>query len=102
MDMPREVKYHESANRHNQILGGEREWVLVMAMVSIVLIAMIQTWWSALLGVSLWCSSIAVLKRMGKADPIMTKIMVKHIRYRDYYPGQSGIDRRAPEGPKQW
>jgi type IV secretion system protein VirB3 len=102
LDAPREVKFHESANRHNLILGGEREWVLLSALVCVILIVLIQTWWSAGLGLGLWFASVAVLKRMGKADPIMSKVMWKHLRYREYYPGQSGIDREASVSPKKW
>jgi len=102
LDAPREVKFHESANRHNLILGGEREWVLCTALISVILIVLIQTWWSAAFGLALWFVAVAILKRMGKEDPIMTKVMFKHLRYRDYYPGQSGIDRRTPDSPKGW
>ncbi len=102
LDVPREVKFHESANRHNLIMGGEREWVLLSALVAVILVALIQTWWSTALGLGLWFLSVAILKRMGKADPIMSKIMFKHFQYRDYYPGQSGIDRAAKTAPKGW
>ncbi len=102
MDSPREIKYHESANRHNLILGGEREWVLISALACVILIVLIQTWWSAALGLALWFGSVAVLKRMGKVDPIMTRVAKRHFDYRDRYPAQSGIDRISQGTKKTW
>lgn len=102
LDGPREVKYHESANRHNLILGGEREWVLCTALIVVILVVLIQTWWSAAFGLALWFVAVGILKRMGKEDPILTKVMFKHLRYRDFYPGQSGIDRTTAQSPRNW
>jgi type IV secretion system protein VirB3 len=102
MDGPRQIKYYNSANRYNQIMGGDREMVLCAGLVSIILIVLLQTWWSAALGVGLWVVSLAVLKRVGKVDPLMRQVLIKHLTYRDYYPGQSGIDRIASGSPRNW
>jgi type IV secretion system protein TrbD len=44
---------------------------------------------SFLVGAALWFSAIPVLRWMAKADPHMSKIYVRHIRYRGYYPARS-------------
>ena len=102
MDKPRQVKYHDSANRQNQIMGGDRELVLCSALLSIILIVLIQTWWSALIGIAFWVTSMAVLKRMGKQDPMMRQVILRHLRYRDNYPAASGIDRISIGQPRRW
>ena len=102
MDQPRQVKYHDSANRQNQIMGGDREMVLCSALLAIILIVLIQTWWSALLGVIFWVIAIAVLKRLGKQDPMMRQVLLRHLRYKDSYPASSGVDRVAAQQPKGW
>ena len=38
MDTPREVPFHESANRPNLLLGGDRELVLVFAIMAAMLV----------------------------------------------------------------
>jgi type IV secretion system protein TrbD len=102
MEGPRQIKYHDSANRYNQIMGGDREMVLTAGLVCVILIGLIQTWWSAALGLGLWFSSIAILKRVGKVDPLMRQVLIKHLKYKDHYPAQSGLDRVAQGTPKKW
>jgi type IV secretion system protein VirB3 len=102
MDAPRQVKFHESANRHNLIMGGEREWVLVTAFLALMLIVMIRTWWSVALGLCLWFGGIAALKRMGKADPIMVRLWRRSLLYKDRYEARSGIDVPGRSTPKTW
>jgi type IV secretory pathway TrbD component len=102
MEVPREIKYHNSANRYNQIMGADRELVLCTGLISVILIVLLQTWWSAALGVVLWTGVIAVLKRMGKVDPLMRQVLIKHFTYRDYYPAQSGLERVALGTPQKW
>jgi type IV secretion system protein TrbD len=46
MDKPREILIHQSANRPNLLLGGDRELVLLAAMLSASLIFVIASWWA--------------------------------------------------------
>ena len=32
-----------------------------------------------------------MLQRMGKADPLLRQIYVRHIRYKAFYPAKSGL-----------
>ena len=34
---------------------------------------------------------MAVLQRMGKADPMLRQVYIRHIRYRPFYPAKSGV-----------
>ena len=80
----REIVIHQSANRPNQILGGDRELVLVTLLVSVALAFSLATLWGIALAVAFWLSSIAVLQRMGKADPMLRQVYMRHIRYRAF------------------
>jgi type IV secretion system protein TrbD len=102
MEEPRTVIYHVSLNRHNMILGGDRELVLCTALVCVILIVLLQSLWSAFLGVVLWVVAVGILKRMGKEDPIMRQVFIKYLAYKDHYPAQSGIDRVSMGTPKKW
>jgi type IV secretion system protein TrbD len=98
----REVVIHESANRSNQLLGGDRELVLITLLISVSLAFSLATWWGVILSVALWTTAIAVLKRMGKADPQLRQIYLRHIRYRSFYPAKSGLFSRCLTPPKYW
>jgi type IV secretion system protein VirB3 len=45
MEKPREIVIHQSANRPNLLLGGDRELVLMAAMLTASLVFVIATWW---------------------------------------------------------
>jgi type IV secretory pathway TrbD component len=91
MDSPREVVFHQSANRPHLLLGGDRELVLVSGILAAILIFAVMTWWSILAGLVLWLAAVAVLARMGKVDPLLRHVYVRHIRYRAFYPAKSKL-----------
>src|SRR3954470_4351897 len=101
-EKPREVVIHQSANRPNLLLGGDRELVLVMIMVSAGLAFSLARWWGIGLAIALWISSIAVLQRMGKADPLLRHVYLRHIRYLPFYPAKSGLYAASAETPRNW
>ena len=98
----REVAIHESANRPNQLLGGDRELVLVALLVTVSLSFALATWWGIVLSTVLWVTAVAVLKRMGKADPQLRQVYLRHIRYRAFYPAKSGLYSRCLPTPARW
>ena len=101
-DRPREVVIHQSANRPNQILGGDRELVLVAALIAVSLAFSLATWWGIGVSVGFWIAAMAILQRMGKADPMLRQIYMRHIRYRAFYPAKSGLFARCLQTPGRW
>jgi type IV secretion system protein VirB3 len=101
-DKPREVVIHQSANRPNLLLGGDRELVLITMMVAAGLAFSLATFWGIVLAIVYWIASMAVLQRMGKADPLLRKIYLRHIRYLPFYPAKSGILAASAETPRTW
>jgi type IV secretion system protein VirB3 len=101
-DKPREVIIHQSANRPNQILGGDRELVLIAILIAVSLAFSQGTWWGLGLSVGFWIGAIAVLQRMGKADPLLRQVYMRHIRYRPFYPAKSGLYSRCLQPPWNW
>ena len=98
----REVVIHESANRPNQLLGSDRELVLVALLTSVSLAFALATWWGIVLSTALWATAVAVLKRMGKADPQLRQVYLRHIRYRSFYPAKSGFYSQILQVPMRW
>ena len=95
---------HQSANRPNQILGGDRELVLIAILIAVSLAFSLaylvgnrsERWRS---GSARW----RCLQRMGKADPLLRPVYLRHIRYRPFYPAKSGLlcQLRA-DTPRSW
>jgi type IV secretion system protein VirB3 len=101
-DKPREVVIHQSANRPNLLLGGDRELVLVTMMIAAGLAFSLATLWGIGLAIVYWISSMAILQRMGKADPLLRKTYFRHIRYLAFYRAKSGILAASSETPRAW
>jgi type IV secretory pathway TrbD component len=101
-DRPREIVIHQSANRPNQILGGDRELVLLTLLVSVSLAFSLATLWGVGLAVGFWIGSVAVWQRMGKADPMLRQVYLRHIRYRPFYSAKSALFSRCVPHPLRW
>jgi type IV secretory pathway TrbD component len=101
-DVPREIMIHQSANRPNQILGGDRELVLVTLLISVALAFSLATLWGILLAVAFWLGAVAVLQRMGKADPMLRQVYMRHIRYRAFYPAKSALFSSCVTHSSRW
>jgi type IV secretory pathway TrbD component len=102
MQKPREIVIHQSANRPHLLLGGDREMVLFAALMSAMLIFVLVTWWGIAAGVGLWLSSIAVLARMGRSDPLLRQVYIRHVKYRSFYPAKGSIGRQSASTPRSW
>lgn len=101
-DIPREITIHQSANRPNQILGGDRELVLISILIAVSLAFSLGTWWGFGAAVIFWLAAVAVLQRMGKADPLLRQVYMRHIRYHAFYPAKSGVYSTCLETRAQW
>jgi type IV secretion system protein VirB3 len=85
----RQVPIHRAMHRPSLILGAERELALLTGLVALVLIVVALSVLSAILGIVLWLVGIAILRQMGKADPLMSRVYLRHLRYQAYYPAHA-------------
>ena len=99
---PREIPIHQSANRPNTLLGADREMVLLAIMIAFGMGLSLATWWGVVLAALFWVGAVAVLQRMGKADPLLRQIYVRHIRCKAFYPAKSGLLSRCVPIPRNW
>jgi len=102
MERAREILIHQSCNRPNLLLGCDRELVLFSALLSAMLIFALVTWWGVATGILLWLVAVAVLSRMGKADPMLRQVYVRHVKYRPFYPAKSGLLSQSLSTPRRW
>lgn len=86
MNEPRRIPFHSSLNRSNLLLGGERTLVMMSALIAVILVFAASFKVHAIvLGVVFWVVMHAALVRLAKADPEMSRIYQRHLRYRAYY-----------------
>jgi len=99
---PRGVVIHPAINRPNQLLGGDRELVLIAALVAATLGLSLGSWWGVVISVLFWMGAVGVLQRMGKADPLLRQVYLRHIRHRQHYPAKSGLHSICVPIPRGW
>ena len=85
----RHLSFHRVLHRPSLFLGGEREPALMTLIVAGGLGISGMNTVSFLVGGALWFSAIPALRWMAKTDPQMTKVYLRQIKYRGYYPARS-------------
>jgi type IV secretory pathway TrbD component len=101
MNEPRRIAIHRSLNRPHLLLGAERSLVLLVGVITAILLFSGNiSAPSILLAVCFWSVSFWALVRMAKADPQMSQVYQRHIRYQAYYSGHSCIEATLPGGSR--
>lgn len=99
MKEARAIAIHRSLNRHHLLLGAERNLVLATGLITAMLLFSGGiSLFSIGFAVFFWSGSFWALVRMAKADPQMSVVYQRHIRYRSYYGAHSCIDAMLPGG----
>lgn len=92
---------HRSLLRRQTIMGGERELVLTAFLVGVGVGFAATGGFGPLIGVPvgivITVALLFVCKRMGEADPQMSRILQRHFRYRAYYPARGRIRSIIPQ-----
>lgn len=90
----RRTPVSRALNRPNLIAGGERKLVLLSALICFALIFSALNWLTGIAAVIIWFASIAALRQMAKADPQMSEIYMRSIKYQGYYPAKPRVQIR--------
>jgi type IV secretion system protein VirB3 len=85
---------YRALHRPNLILGGERELVLFTALLAGGLALTAQNLVATLISGLVWFGVIGLLRRMAHADPRMSLVYARQLRYQRYYPARSRPFRR--------
>ncbi|MDL2406157.1 conjugal transfer protein TrbD [Rhizobium calliandrae] len=81
----RSNRIHRALSRPNLLMGADREVVLITGLAAVILIFVVMTAYSAVLGLGLWTVIIGLLRMMAKSDPLMRRVYIRHISYQPYY-----------------
>lgn len=87
-------RIHRALSRPNLLMGADRELLLLTGLAAVILIFVVLTVYSAIVGIAVWIVIAGVLRMMAKADPLMRKVYIRHISYRPYYKATTSPWRR--------
>ena len=76
---------HRALSRPNLLMGTDRELLLLTGLASIILVFVVLTWFSVLIGASIWIIVGALLRMMARSDPHMRQVYLRHVTYRSHY-----------------
>lgn len=83
------VPIHRALNRPDMLMGCERELALSVGLITLILVVVAMSFVAAIIGLCFYFFSMTMLRMMGKADPVMSKVYKRHIKYQSYYPPHS-------------
>ncbi len=70
-------RIHRALSRPNLVMGADRELVLITGLAAVILIFVVLTIYSALLGVAAWIVIVGALRMMAKSDPLMRQVYAR-------------------------
>ncbi len=77
--------FHRALHRPQQVMGGERELMLFSMLVAGGLIVSAMNLVATVFGLVIWFVCVQGLRRMAKADPAMSKVYMRQLKYGNYY-----------------
>ena len=98
----RELPIHTAAHRRILVLGGDRELVLLAALLCAMLGIAVLTWWSVLLALLLWVASVAGLAHLARRDPLFRLVYTRHLPYREFYAAHAGLASPQVRPARSW
>jgi len=81
----RRALIHQSLHRQNLVLGAERELAMSSALIALLVGIGGVTVISGIAAFVFWIAAIFVLRRMARADPLMSKVWMRHVKQQDLY-----------------
>ena len=91
----RRTPFFRVLHRPRLFLGGEREPTLIMAIVAAGLAVSGQNLVTCAVAGVLWFGCIGIFRQVAKADPQMSRVYKRQLKYRGYYPARSRPYRDA-------
>lgn len=86
------IAIHRSFNRVNTFMGGDRELVMISALIAVVIVMQGQSFLGFIIATVFWLIMLAVARQMNKVDPQMRHVFVADLKFRQrYFPPTSHV-----------
>lgn len=92
----RRAPVHQSLHRHNLVLGAERELAMAASLIALLVGVGGMTLVSAATAAIFWTLAIFILRRMARADPLLSRVWLRHVKQQDFYSAKASCWR--PQG----
>src|SRR5260370_28288094 len=102
MDETEQTMMGTSLSRPQELLGGDRELVILSGLGAALMAVSVMTFLSFLIAFLGFGAIVAVLARIGKADPMMRKVYIRHRQYTDFYPAKIGVIFLGKTPKRSW
>ena len=102
MEEPEQTIMRTSLSRPQQLLGGDREMVILSGLGAALMAVSVMTFLSFLMAFLGFGAIVAVLAKIGKADPMMRKVYSRHLQYKDFYPAKSAVTSLGKTPKRSW
>ncbi|MBV8579567.1 MAG: VirB3 family type IV secretion system protein [Candidatus Eremiobacteraeota bacterium] len=93
---PVRTRVRQSLLRPLLVFGGERELVFGSGMLAAVLVFSLGDLKLAAVGAGFWFLSLVVFQRMAKHDPQMTRVYIRHLNKKIFYPAHAHASAPDP------
>ena len=100
-DDPVRTPVRRSLLRPMLALGGERELVMASGMLTAILVFSVVNIVAAVIGITFWFAALYVFNRMAKHDPQLSKVYIRHVNKKLYYPARPHFTAPDPIIHKQ-
>lgn len=81
-----EIPMRVSIMRPNLIVGCERSLLIMLGTASAVMIYLALQWpYALIVGLLLWLVGVPVLRYMGRADPLLSEVYLRSLKYQSHY-----------------
>ncbi len=81
----RQTPIRRALHRPQQVWGGERELMLFSALLAGGIVVAAMNIVATVVGGALWMVCVYGLRKMAKADPIMSKVYIRQLKYGIYF-----------------
>jgi type IV secretion system protein VirB3 len=87
--MLRRTPIYRALHRPNLFLGGERELVLITAILCVGVGVSSLTVFGAAASLFVWSLCIGLFRLMAKSDPLLSRIYLRQLHHQPYYPARA-------------
>lgn len=95
------TRVRQSLLRPMLVLGGERELVFTSGMLAATLVLAFGDLVLAAVGIAFWIVVLFLLQRMAKHDPQLSRVYIRHLNKRVFYPAHAHLTAAEPEVKRQ-
>lgn len=81
----RKVPMYRALTRHQLLMGCDKETVLFVGLVCGFIAFTVAFPFGAIAGLVIFLVGVGLMRKAGKADPLMREVYYRHRDYQDYY-----------------